>query len=218
MADVVSKKAKQDDKENARDERLHRIRHSTAHIMAEAVLRMFPDAKIAIGPAIEHGFYYDFDLPRSLSNEDLEQIEDTMRSIVSEAHEFRREVVDREKAASLFQDQPYKLEILNDLPEGEEVSIYTVDKFTDLCRGPHVESTKEIHPKSFKLLNVAGAYWRGDEKRPMLQRIYGTAWETPKELREHLNWLARRSRSEIIVKLGTRAGSLQLRMKKREVG
>jgi threonyl-tRNA synthetase len=185
MAEVAEKK----DKAQQREERLHRIRHSTAHIMAEAVLRMFPDAKIAIGPAIEHGFYYDFDLPRSLSSEDLQLIEQHMRDIVGEDHEFVREVVDRAKAADLFGEQPYKLEILNDLPEGEEVSIYTVDNFTDLCRGPHVDSTKEINPKSFKLLNVAGAYWRGDEKRPMLQRIYGTAWENPKELRQHLEWL-----------------------------
>jgi len=185
MADVTEKR----DKQQEAADRLHRIRHSTAHIMAEAVLRIFPDAKIAIGPAIEKGFYYDFDLPRSLSSEDLEQIENHMRDIVSENHAFEKEVVDRERAAELFADQPYKLEILHDLPEDEEVSIYKVDNFTDLCRGPHVESTKRINPKSFKLLNVAGAYWRGDEKRPMLQRIYGTAWENPKELRQHLDWL-----------------------------
>ncbi len=185
MADVAEKQ----DKEQDRAERLHRIRHSTAHVMAEAVLRLFPGAKIAIGPAIEHGFYYDFDLPRSLTPEDLEQIEERMREIVGENHEFEREVVDRDQAAELFADQPYKLEILRDLPSDEEVSIYTVDTFTDLCRGPHVERTREINPKSFKLLNVAGAYWRGDEKRPMLQRIYGTAWEHPKELRQHLDWL-----------------------------
>ena len=172
-----------------REERLHRIRHSTAHIMAEAVLRMFPDARIAIGPAIENGFYYDFDLPRHLTPEDLEILEGTMQEIVSEDQPFTKEVVDRQRAAELFTHQPYKLEILADLPPDEEVSIYTVDNFTDLCRGPHVESTKEINPKSFKLLSIAGAYWRGDEKRPMLQRIYGTAWENPKELRQHLEWL-----------------------------
>ena len=127
---------------------LFRVRHSTAHIMAEAVLRLFPDAKIAIGPPIENGFYYDFDLPRSLTTDDLEQIEEHMRAIVAEAHPFVRQVVDRDKAAELFSDQPYKLEILRDLPPGEEVSTYSVDTFTDLCRGPHVDSTKEIHPKS----------------------------------------------------------------------
>ncbi len=171
-------------------ERLHRVRHSTAHVMAEAVLRRFPNAKIAIGPPIENGFYYDFDLPRNLTPEDLEGIEEDMRKIVAENHEFTREVVDRQKAAELFGDQPYKLEILEGLPDDEEVSIYSVDEFTDLCRGPHVESTKAIHPKSFKLLSVAGAYWRGDEHRPMLQRVYGTAWENPKDLRLHLERLA----------------------------
>ncbi|MEE8441954.1 MAG: threonine--tRNA ligase, partial [Spirochaetia bacterium] len=154
-----------------------------------AVLRMFPDAKIAIGPPIENGFYYDFDLPRHLAPEDLETIEGYMREIVSEDHAFAREVVDRDRAAELFADQSYKLEILHDLPPDEEVSIYTVDTFTDLCRGPHVENTKELNQKSFRLLSVAGAYWRGDEKRPMLQRIYGTAWDTPKALRQHLEWL-----------------------------
>lgn len=171
------------------EDRLYRIRHSTAHVMAEAVLRMFPDAKIAIGPPIENGFYYDFDLPRHLAAEDLEEIEAVMRDIVSEDHPFAREVVERTKAAELFSGQPYKLEILHDLPPDEEVTIYTVDTFTDLCRGPHVESTKELNPKSFRLLSVAGAYWRGDEKRPMLQRIYGTAWDNPKALRQHLEWL-----------------------------
>ena len=189
MSQVMEKDDKKAAKEAARADRLYRIRHSTAHVMAEAVLRMFPDAKIAIGPPIENGFYYDFDLPRSLTPEDLEQIEEHMRAIVSEDHDFVKEVVDRSKASDLFQEQPYKLEILHDLPEGEEVSIYTVDSFTDLCRGPHVDSTKAINAKSFKLLNVAGAYWRGDEKRQMLQRIYGTAWENPKELRAHLDFL-----------------------------
>ncbi len=189
MGQVMQKDEKKAAKEAARADRLYRIRHSTAHVMAEAVLRMFPDAKIAIGPPIEHGFYYDFELPRSLSPEDLEQIEESMRAIVNEDHDFVKEVVDRGKASELFTDQPYKLEILHDLPEDEEVSIYTVDTFTDLCRGPHVDSTKQINAKSFKLLNVAGAYWRGDEKRQMLQRIYGTAWENPKELRAHLDFL-----------------------------
>lgn len=173
----------------SQEEQLYRIRHSTAHIMAEAVLRKFPDAKIAIGPPIEHGFYYDFDLPRSLTPEDLEEIEGEMTKIVDEKHDFIKEVVTREKAAELFTEQPYKLEILHDLPPDEEVSIYTVDEFTDLCRGPHVHDTGEINGKSFKLLSVAGAYWRGDEKRPMLQRIYGTAWSNPKDLRKHLDWL-----------------------------
>lgn len=173
-----------------REEKLYRIRHTTAHVMAEAVLQMFPDARIAIGPPIENGFYYDFELPRSLKADDLETIEAKMREIVAGNHPLVRDVVGKERARELFADQPYKIELIDDLPDDVEVSTYTVDTFVDLCKGPHVESTKEIHPKSFKLLNIAGAYWRGDEKRPMLQRIYGTAWETPKELREHLNHLA----------------------------
>lgn len=174
----------------SREERLYRIRHSTAHVMAEAVLREFPGARIAIGPPIENGFYYDFDLPRPLTPADLEQIESHMRDIVNEKHAFEKTVITREEARSRFSDQPYKLELLDAIPEDEEVSLYTVDSFVDLCRGPHVENTKEIHAKAFKLLNIAGAYWRGDEKRPMLQRIYGTAWENPKELRAHLDHLA----------------------------
>ncbi len=169
---------------------LDRIRHSTSHVMAEAVLRIFPDAKIAIGPSIEDGFYYDFDLPRSLTQEDLNKIEEEMRKIIEEGHEFRREVITREEAKKRFHDQPYKLELIDAIPVGEEVSIYTQGSFTDLCRGPHVRSTKEIHPKAFKLLSVAGAYWRGDEKNKMLQRIYGTAWERPEDLQAYLDRLA----------------------------
>jgi len=175
--------------ELTREDRLFRIRHSTAHVMAEAVLRLFPDAKIAIGPPIENGFYYDFNLPRKLGDDDLEQIEEHMRKIVSEKHDFTKEVVTREHAQELFHDQPYKLELLEAIPEGEEVSLYTVDTFVDLCRGPHVETTGDIQPKAFKLLNVAGAYWRGDENREMLTRIYGTAWDSPKELRRYLDHL-----------------------------
>ncbi len=177
-------------KEMTEEERLYRVRHSTAHVMAEAVLRLFPEAKLAIGPPIENGFYYDFDLPRSLTPEDLEKIEEHMRDIIAGDHEFSRQELDREEAKKLFADQPYKEELIDDLPEDETISIYTQDTFTDLCRGPHVETTKQLQAKAFKLLSVAGAYWRGDEKRPMLQRIYGTAWETPKELRKHLDHLA----------------------------
>lgn len=172
-----------------RDERLYRIRHTVAHVMAEAVLQIFPEAGIAIGPPIDNGFYYDFDLPRSLKPEDLEEIEERMRTIISGKHPLIKNVVTRDEARSLFANQPYKLELIDDLPVDSEISTYTVDTFVDLCKGPHVESTGAIHSKAFKLLSIAGAYWRGDEKRPMLQRIYGTAWENPKELREHLSWL-----------------------------
>jgi threonyl-tRNA synthetase len=154
--------------------------------MAEAVLRIFPDAKIAIGPAIENGFYYDFDLPRNLTNEDLGTIEEYMRSIMQEGVPFTREVISREAARERFAGQPYKLELLDAIPEGEEVSIYTSGHFTDLCRGPHVESAKDLNPGAFKLLSIAGAYWRGDEKNKMLQRIYGTAWLSGQDLKDYL--------------------------------
>jgi len=178
---------------------LYRIRHSTAHIMAQAVMEMFPgEAKIAIGPPIEDGFYYDFDLPRPLTPEDLEDVEARMREIIAGDFEFQREVLSAEEAQERFADQPYKIELIEGLEAGgmdeygepiqekPEISIYTHDIFTDLCRGPHVESTKKINPKAVKLLNVAGAYWRGDERRPMLQRIYGTAWASADELDKYL--------------------------------
>ena len=179
---------------------LHRIRHSTAHVMAQAVLEKFPEGKVAIGPAIETGFYYDFDLPRPLTPEDLEEIEARMRDIIAEEYDFEREEVDEEKAREVFEDQPYKLELIKDIlsggldehgepVEGEiALSIYRDGPFVDLCRGPHVDNTGEINPDAIKLLNVAGAYWRGDERRPMLQRIYGTVWETEEELEEFLEW------------------------------
>jgi threonyl-tRNA synthetase len=157
--------------------------------MADAVLRKFPNAKFAIGPAIDNGFYYDFDLPRKLTPEDLEEIEDTMGQIMNEDHEFRRMVVTREQALEMFAEQPYKLELIREFPAGTEISIYTHDEFTDLCKGPHVDNTKKLNSKAFKLLSIAGAYWRGDEHRQMLQRIYGTAWESPKELKAHLDHL-----------------------------
>ena len=166
------------------------IRHSTAHVMAEAVLQMFPEAKIAIGPAIEDGFYYDFDLPRPLTLEDLAEIEKRMRDIIKRRQPFICSEVTRQEALARFATQPYKLELVQDLPEGERISIYTQDGFTDLCRGPHVGSTAEIDPNGFKLLSIAGAYWRGDEKRPMLQRIYGTAWHNKEELEAYLKRLA----------------------------
>ena len=171
------------------DEKLYKVRHSMAHVMAEAVLQVFPEGKVAIGPPIDNGFYYDFDLPRSLKEEDLEDISARMVEIIKSGNEFERQVISRDEALSRFKDQPYKIELINDLPEDEDISIYSQGNFTDLCRGPHVESTRQLNPKSFKLLSVAGAYWRGDEKRPMLQRIYATAWTNPKDLRLHLQKL-----------------------------
>ncbi len=182
-----------------RESELYRIRHSAAHMMAAAVLELFPEAKIAIGPPIEHGFYYDFDLPRPLTQEDLEQIEARMKELIAQKIDFQYEEIEPEAARELFADQPYKLELIEDILQrgtdeyGEKtekpvLSIYRSGPFVDLCRGPHVANTKAINPKAVKLLSVAGAYWRGDEKRPMLQRIYGTAWKRPKELREYLRW------------------------------
>jgi len=178
--------------------KLHRIRHSAAHVMAQAVMEKFPDGQVAIGPAIETGFYYDFDLPRPLTPEDLEEFEARMREIIAEEHDFVYQEIDEEEARRVFADQTYKLELIDGIlsagtdeygePLEEEVklSLYKSGPFVDLCRGPHVENTREINPDAIKLLNVAGAYWRGDEKRPMLQRIYGTAWETSEQLEEYL--------------------------------
>ncbi|HIQ05887.1 MAG TPA: threonine--tRNA ligase, partial [Anaerolineae bacterium] len=172
-----------------------------AHVMAQAVLEMFPEGKIAIGPPIEDGFYYDFDLPRPLTPEDLEQLEKRMRQIITGRHPFVRREVTPEEAREIFKDQPYKLELIDDILSrgtdeyGEKVegppivSTYRHDNFEDLCRGPHVEHTGQIPPDGFKLLSVAGAYWRGDERNPMLQRIYGTAWKSKKELQAYLRRL-----------------------------
>src|SRR5437764_6352907 len=160
---------------------IQRMRHSAAHVMAEAVLEIIPDAKLAIGPAIEDGFYYDFDLPRTLTPEDLPDIEQRMRRIIAGKFPFIRDRWPREKALEYFREkgQTYKVELIENLPDAE-VGIYTQDTFLDLCRGPHVENTEQIGP--FKLMRIAGAYWRGNESRPMLQRIYGTAWPTQEEL------------------------------------
>ncbi len=160
-----------------------------SHVMAEAVLQMFPDAQIAIGPAIENGFYYDFDLPRTLTSDDLEEITQRMKDIIKEDKEFKRIVVSRDEAKKMFAGQTYKMELIDAIEEDQEVSIYNQGGFTDLCKGPHVGSTKELNPGAFKLLSIAGAYWRGKETNPMLTRIYATAWNNPKELRLYLTKL-----------------------------
>lgn len=166
---------------------LARMRHSAAHLMAEAVQEMFSGAKFGIGPAIDNGFYYDFELPRPLTPDDLKEIEKRMIKHKNKGEVFEKKVVSREEAMEIFRDNPYKLELIQNFPEGETISTYQQGDFLDLCRGPHVESTKEIGP--FKLQSVAGAYWRGDENRPMLQRIYGTAWNTKEELNDYLRRL-----------------------------
>ena len=177
-------------------ERLETIRHSTSHVMAEAVLKLFPGSKVAIGPSIENGFYYDFELTRPITQEDLPAIEKEMRKILSGNKEFQRKELSREEARAMFADQPYKLELIDGLPEDATISIYNQGDFTDLCRGPHVCSTKEINAQSFKLMKTAGAYWRGDVERPMLTRIYGTAWEKPADLKAYLDMLAEAERRD----------------------
>lgn len=184
--------------ENYANSHLFRMRHSTAHVMAQAVLEKFPDAKYAIGPVIEDGYYYDFDLPRPLTPEDLDEIEKRMKQIVKGNHPFTKQVLSADEALQIFENQPYKVELIKGLEKGgvdehgeptDEKPIITVfkhDQFVDLCRGPHVENSREINPKAIKLTSVAGAYWRGDEKRPMLQRIYGTVFETPQDLSDYL--------------------------------
>ncbi|MBN2618708.1 MAG: threonine--tRNA ligase, partial [Spirochaetales bacterium] len=175
--------------EQKKIEKLDRLRHSMSHVMAAAVLELFPDAKIAIGPSIENGFYYDFDLSRQLTTDDLETIEEGMRKIILSAVPLERSELSRNEALEFFKDQPYKTELINDLSEDQIITTYKVGNFVDLCRGPHVEDTSKLNPQGFKLLSIAGAYWRGDEKRPMLQRIYGTAFPDPKQLKAHLEYL-----------------------------
>lgn len=177
-------------------ERLETIRHSTSHVMAEAVLKLFPGSKVAIGPAVENGFYYDFELTRPITQEDLPAIEKEMRKILSSNKDFQRKELSRAEAKAMFADQPYKLELIDGLPEDATISIYNQGDFTDLCRGPHVCNTKEINAQSFKLMKTAGAYWRGDVSRPMLTRIYGTAWEKPADLKAYLDILAEAERRD----------------------
>ncbi len=165
-------------------EGLDLMRHSTAHVMAEAVQSLFPEAKFGIGPAIENGFYYDFDLPRSLTPDDLPLIENRMREIINQDVPFCRKEVSKEEAQRIFSNQPYKLELVDELPD-DTVTTYSQGSFTDLCRGPHLNSTGEIG--AFKLTRIAGAYWRGNEKCPMLQRIYGVAFNSPAELEDYLS-------------------------------
>lgn len=185
------------------DPELYRIRHSLAHIMAQAVIEQFPGAKTAIGPPIENGFYYDFDLPAKLGEEDLKGIENRMKEIIRGRHPFEVREVSAAEACDLFQGNPYKLELIDGLTQGgydeygnalsddqqTAITVYQQDTFLDLCRGPHVEHTGNIKYNAFKLMNVSSAYWHGDEKNPMLTRIYGTAWRDKAQLNAHLKRL-----------------------------
>ena len=163
------------------------MRHSTSHVMAQAVKRVFKDVKLAIGPSIDNGFYYDFDIEEPLTTEDLNKIEKEINNIISENLSFERMDISREEALKLMEDrgEGYKVELINDLPEGEKISLYRQGEFIDLCRGPHIYSTKYI--KAFKLTSVAGAYWRGNEKNKMLQRVYGVAFASKDELKTYLH-------------------------------
>jgi threonyl-tRNA synthetase len=200
--------------EKYEESELYKIRHSYAHIMAQAVMEMFPGhAKIAIGPPIDDGFYYDFELPRPLSPEDFELIEKRMRQIVAGRFPFARQEVSADEARAQFKDQPFKLELIDGLDKGGTdeygnpimekpvISFYTHDTFTDLCRGPHVEHTGKLNPSAFKLMSIAGAYWRGDADKPQLQRIYGTAWKTKDDLEQYL-WRLEEAKKRDHRKLG----------------
>jgi threonyl-tRNA synthetase len=171
------------------EEQLFKIRHSLSHVLAMAVLEVFPQAKLAIGPAIDNGFYYDFDLPRPVTPEDLDDLQQRMERIVAEGHAFTVESKDTTAALAMVQDQPYKIELIQDLVEkGEtEVTFYASGSLVDLCKGPHVDDTSDIPKGCFKLSHVSGAYWRGDEKRPMLQRIYGLAFASQQELENYIH-------------------------------
>ncbi|GAB4516273.1 MAG: threonine--tRNA ligase [Anaerolineae bacterium] len=197
--------------ERYEESHLYRLRHSLAHVMAQAMLERFPDAKIAIGPPIEDGFYYDFELPEPITEDVLKDVQKRMKKIVSGNHDFSVREVTPEEARQLFANQPYKLELIEDLVSGrvdengsqiaepaEKLTIYTQDKFTDLCRGPHVANTREIDANGFSITYkpVAGAYWRGDEKNKQLTRIYGTAWETREDLEDYLNRLEEAKRRD----------------------
>ncbi|MCL2130220.1 MAG: threonine--tRNA ligase, partial [Treponema sp.] len=183
------------------NQKLEIVRHSVSHIMAEAVTRLFPGTKVAIGPSIENGFYYDFQFPTKedgkppISAEDLPAIEAEMKKIMESKIDFVRVETSREEALKRFAGEPFKQELINELPAGEVITVFEnrdaegKTSWFDLCRGPHVQNTREIHSGAFKLMSIAGAYWRGDENKPMLTRIYGTAWENPKDLKAHLAFL-----------------------------
>lgn len=197
--------------ERYEESQLYKIRHSTAHIMAQAMLDRFPEAHIAIGPPIEDGFYYDFELPRPITDEDIVWVEERMKTIIKGKHAFKVREVGVAEALELFKTQPFKVELINDLVNGrtdengkeiqaaaDKLTVYTQDTFLDLCRGPHVASTQEIDPEAIKIAirPPAGAYWRGDENRQQLTRIYGTAWETPAQLQDYLHRLEEAKRRD----------------------
>lgn len=173
------------------DEKLQTIRHSCTHVMAQAIKELFPGTKIAIGPAIDNGFYYDFDFPDDVkfSEENFGEVEKQMRKILAGNFDFVRKEVTKDEALKIFSDEPYKIELINDLPAGETITTYTQSNYVDLCRGPHVQNTKEINAQSFKLHKIAGAYWRGSSDNKMLTRIYALCFSKPQELKDYLEML-----------------------------
>ncbi len=175
---------------NVKDEKIFKARHSLAHILAKALMLLYPNTKLTIGPAIDDGFYYDIDLDKNLTPEDFPVIEKKMKEIINKGEDFKRVVVSRDEALKLFKGNEYKEEIIKELPENEEVSLYyTGDDFFDLCRGPHVESSRNLQNYAFKIHAVNGAYWRGSEKNKMLQRVYAYAYPDKKQLQEHINMI-----------------------------
>lgn len=169
------------------DKELEKARHSLAHILAKALMQLYPETKLTIGPAIEDGFYYDIDLDHSITSDEYDKIEKKMKEILNKGEDFTKKVVSKKEALELFKDNPYKVELINEFPENEEISIYyTGDDFFDLCRGPHVESSKKLQNYGFKIHSVNGAYWRGNEKNKMLQRVYVWAFKTKKELADYI--------------------------------
>ena len=175
---------------NVKDEKVFKARHSLAHILAKALMSLYPNTKLTIGPAIDDGFYYDIDLDKNLTPEDFPVIEKKMKEIINKGEDFKRVVVSRDEALKLFKGNEYKEEIIRELPENEEVSLYyTGDDFFDLCRGPHVESSRNLQNYAFKIHAVNGAYWRGSEKNKMLQRVYAYAYPDKKQLQEHINMI-----------------------------
>ena len=185
-SEVITKDAKVEIITSKDEEGIEIIRHSCAHLLAHALKQLYPEVKLAIGPVIDNGFYYDILLDKSLNDDDLQVIEDRMLKLAEKDYKVVREVVSRKKAVKTFKDrdEPYKVTLAEEIPNKETIALYHHEEYTDMCRGPHVTNTK--HLRAFKLTKVSGAYWRGDSKNEMLQRIYGTAWSTTKELKKHL--------------------------------
>ena len=195
-SDILDKDCSLEIVRNVDQEGLEIIRHSCAHLFGHALKQLFPEAKMAIGPVIENGFYYDIDFDEKLSEKDLEAIEQRMKELAAKEYPVIKKIVSREEALKVFKErkEQYKLEIIKDIPENEIIALYYHEEYVDMCKGPHVTSMR--HLKSFKLLNVSGAYWRGDSKGKMLQRIYGTAWNTEKELKKYINNLEEASKRD----------------------